>query len=53
MAVSGADSLRHNYIEVSAIQQQKDSERTMGGNLLSFTQKDYFAVRVMPVQFSH
>lgn len=39
-------SLLQMYVEVSAIKQHKKSERTMGGHLFSFTNKDYYAIKV-------
>jgi len=43
--VSGDKSLHHCYLEVVALRNHKDSERTMGGNWFSFTNKDYYAIK--------
>jgi hypothetical protein len=43
----GGDQSLHNlYLEAVAVRNHKDSERTMGGNWFSFTNKDYYAVKV-------
>ncbi|CAG7726014.1 unnamed protein product [Allacma fusca] len=38
-------SLHSLFIEVVALRNHKDSERTMGGNWFSFSNKDYYAVK--------
>ncbi|CAL8091791.1 unnamed protein product [Orchesella dallaii] len=43
----GEQSLHHMYIETSGIKQHKESERTMGGHLFSFTNKDYYAIKAI------
>ncbi|ODN04355.1 DNA helicase MCM8 [Orchesella cincta] len=43
----GEQSLHHMYIETSGIKQHKDSDRTMGGHLFSFTNKDYYAIKAI------
>jgi len=43
----GGDLALHNlYLEVVALRNHKESDRTMGGNWFTFTNKDYYAVKV-------
>lgn len=44
-AHAGEQTLHHIYIEASSIIQHKDSE-SMGGNMLNFTNKDYYMIKV-------
>lgn len=38
--------LHQFYIDVVAVRNHKDADRTMGGNWFTFSNKDYYAVKV-------